>query len=246
MEEADRLYQDSLTSYRSGDLNEAIRKLQKATQLDPAHTDALEALGVLFSKVDRLDEAIETMRQLAKTSPNHIMAHANLSRFYAQKGLILEAEHEQAEARRLSWKADLKAQKTVHSQARTPEQEAKDQERELQSRIERYKKVIELDPKDVLGYFSLGTAYMDGRRLVESREAFERAISVDPNHSPSYFNLGIVYESLNEKNKAIHIYEKGLKIADSRGDMIPLRKMEARLEMLRKSGPPHMGTVPKE
>ena len=234
MEEAERFYQASLALFRSGHLNQAILQLEKSLVLDSQNPDALEMLGVLYSKADRLDEAIEMMKRLAKAAPNHIMAHTNLSRFYVQKGMILEAEQEQAEARRLSWKAELQAQKTASRvKEKTPEEEAQDREQEIQNRIERYRKVIDLDPHDVLGYFSLGTALMDAKRLEEARSAFEKAISVEPNHSPSYFNLGVVLESLGKTEKAIEIYEKGIRVADSRGDMIPLKKMEARLKMLK-------------
>ncbi len=234
MEEAERFYKESLALFRSGHLNEAIVKLEQSLALDPQYPDALETLGVLYSKIDRFDEAIEVMKRLTKVSPNHIMAHTNLSRFYVQKGMILEAEQEQAEARRLSWKAELQAQKTAgRIKEKAPEEEAKDREKEIQSRIERYRKVIDLDPKDVLGYFSLGSALMDAKHLPEAREAFEKAISVNPDHSPSYFNLGVVLESLTQTQEACKIYEKGIRVADSRGDMIPLRKMEARLRMLK-------------
>ncbi len=234
MEEAERLYQESLTLFRSGHLDQAIAKLEQSLTLDSKYPDALETLGVLYAKVEQLDKAIELMKRLTKVAPNHIMARTNLSRFYVQKGMILEAEQEQAEARRLSWKAELQAQKTAgRIKDKTPEEETKDREKEIQSRIERYQKVIELDPKDVLGYFSLGSALMDAKRLQEARSAFEKAISVDPNHSPSYFNLGVVLESLAQAEESCRIYEKGIQVADSRGDMIPLRKMEARLRMLK-------------
>ncbi len=237
MEEAERFYHESLALFRSGHVNQAIARLEKSLTLDPQYPDALETLGVFYSKVDRLDEAIEMMKRLAKVAPNHVMAHTNLSRFYVQKGMILEAEQEQAEARRLSWKAELQAQKAAgRLKEKTPEEDVKDREKEIQNRIERYQKVIELDPHDVLGYFSLGTAFMDAKRLDEARHEFEKAISVEPNHSPSYFNLGVVLESLGKMKEAREIYEKGIPVADSRGDMIPLRKMEARLKMLRENG----------
>ena len=173
-------------------------------------------------------------KRLAQGDPDHIMAHANLSRFYVQKGMILEAEQEQAEARRLSWKAELQTQKqagkVIH---RSAEEEEKERERELKDRITRYEKVIALDPNDVLGYFSLGTAYLDGKLFREAREAFQKAIEVNPEHSPSYFSLGLTLESLGEKTQAVQMYEKGIPVADRRGDIIPLRKMEARLRMLK-------------
>ena len=235
MEEAERLYQEALESFRSGNIQRAITVLERSLAVKPEFPDALEALGVCYSKENRLDEAIDVMKRLIKMAPNHIMAHANLSRFYVQKGMILEAEQEQAEARRLSWKEELKAQKSVHSDPlQTAEQISKENEREIESRIDRYQKVIQLDPQDVLGYFSLGTACLDAKRLEEARSAFEKAVRVDPNHSPSYFSLGLALESLKQVPEAIKVYENGIKVADSRGDMIPLRKMEARLRMLQK------------
>ena len=234
--EAKGLYQESLELYHSGNLSQAIVKLEELLALDPSFSDGLETLGILYSKADRLNDAIETMKRLAKVSPNHVMAHANLSRFYVQKGMILEAEQEQAEARRLSWKAELKTQKQeTGKREQTPEEEARDREKEVSGRIERYKKVIELDPKDVLGYFSLGSAYLDASRLEDAREAFEKAVQVDPKHSPSFFSLGLALESLGRKPEAVDIYERGIKVADQKGDIIPLRKMEARLRMLKDS-----------
>ncbi|MBI4357965.1 MAG: tetratricopeptide repeat protein [Candidatus Omnitrophica bacterium] len=235
MEEAERLYHKSVALFRSGNLTQAISILKEVLALKPDFPDALETLGVLYSKVDQLDDAIEVMKRLARVSPNHIMAHTNLSRFYIQKGMVLEAEREQAEARRLSWKAELQAQKgTGPIKRKSPEELAREEEEEIQGRIERYRKVIELDPKDVLGYFSLGTALLDAERLEEARDAFEKAVTVDAHHSPSYFSLGVVLEALGRKEEAVHIYERGIQVADARGDMIPLRKMEARLNMLRK------------
>ena len=232
--EPKNLDQESLKLYHSGNLNQAIVKLEESVTIDPRFSDGLETLGIFYSKANRLDDAIETMKRLAKVSPNHVMAHANLSRFYVEKGMILEAEQEQAEARRLSWKAELKAQKQVPgTREQTPEEEARDREKELAGRLERYQKVIELDPNDVLGYFSLGSAYLDAHRLEEAHKTFEKAIQVDPKHSPSFFSLGLALESLGKKSEAIHIYEQGTKVADEKGDIIPLRKMEARLRQLK-------------
>ncbi|MBI1978158.1 MAG: tetratricopeptide repeat protein [Candidatus Omnitrophica bacterium] len=233
MSDAKHLYDEALALFRSGNLTQAISQLEEVVRKDPELEDVLETLGVLYAKADRLDEAIETMKHLLRFSPNHIMAHTNLSRFYVQKGMILEAEKEQAEARRLSWKAELKAQKTLSGQEQSSEDETGKGDKDVQARITRYQRVIELDPEDVLGYFSLGTAYLDGRRSEEARKAFEQAIQVDPNHSPSYFSLGVALEALERTKEAVHVYEQGLKVADRRGDMIPLKKMEMRLKALK-------------
>src|SRR3989338_10974754 len=127
MESSEALYQAALSHFRSGDVQQAVAQLEKLLSQDSQHPDALEAVGIFYAKLDRLDDAIQTMKRLTKVSPNHIMAHTNLSRFYAQKGMILEAEQEQAEARRLSWKAELQAQKASgQAVQKSPEEEAQD------------------------------------------------------------------------------------------------------------------------
>ena len=232
MDEANRLYQEAVVLSQNKNFEPSIAKLEEAIRLNSNFPDALEVLGLLYSKANRLDDAIEMMKRLTCVAPNHIMAHTNLSRFYVQKGMILEAEQEQAEARRLSWKAELKEQKLAGAKSKSPEEEARDQAKDIETRINRYQKVIELDPNDVLGYFSLGSTYLDAKRLEEAQATFEKAITVDPNHSPSYFSLGLALESLGRKKEAVQIYQKGVPVAESKGDMIPQKKMQARLDML--------------
>lgn len=233
VDEASHLYHEAVALSQNKNFELSIAKLEKAIQLDPNFPDALEVLGILYSKANRLEDAIEMMKRLARVAPNHIMAHTNLSRFYVQKGMILEAEQEQAEARRLSWKAELKEQKLAGAKSKSPEEEAHDQAKDIETRIQRYQKVIELDPNDVLGYFSLGSTYLDAKRLEDAQVTFKKAIAIDPNHSPSYFSLGLALESLGRKKEAVQVYQKGLPVAESKGDMIPQKKMQARLDMLK-------------
>jgi tetratricopeptide (TPR) repeat protein len=105
------LYQSALRLYREDRLQEAISALEEALETDPQFSDAYEVLGLLYEKKGDIDRAISVTKKLAEADPDHVMAHTNLSRFYVRKGMIQEAEREQAEARRLSWKADLRGQR---------------------------------------------------------------------------------------------------------------------------------------
>ena len=160
----------------------------------------------------------------ASVNPNAVMAHTNLSRCYAAQGLIAEAEREQAEARRLTWKADLKAKRLEMPKP------------DLKGRIERFKKVIDLDPADVLGYFSLGNAYLEAGLNREAADVFYQAVEVDPGHSSSYLGLGTALEALGDTAKARSAYEKGIRVADGRGDVMTQKKMESRLRGLPPAG----------
>ena len=213
-------YREALTLFRREKFPEAAEILEALVREDPAFEDALEALSVTYSKLKRTDDALQTARQWVRLNPKAIMAHTNLSRFYLEKGMIAEAEKEQAEARRLGWIEELKQKKME-----LPKSDPKE-------KIERFQKVIALDPKDVLGYYSLGEAYLENCLLPEAIETFKKGLAADPGHSASYYGLGQAYEAAKEFSKARETYTAGIKIAGEKGDVMTQKKMEARLRQL--------------
>ncbi len=214
------LYQEALQDFKHQNLPEAIRKLKSLLEEDPTAEDGFEALAICYAKTDQLDRAVETAKAWIRLNPLSKMAHVNLSRFYMEKGLIAEAEHEQAEARRLSWIEELKEKKM-----KLPKTDPKE-------KIERFKKVIAYDPKDVLGYYSLGDAYFENAMYQEAVDIFTQGLAVDPHHTSSYLGLGQSHQALGENEKASEVFKKGIKVAEERGDMMPQKKMEARLRQL--------------
>lgn len=207
----------ALTAYREGRTQEALEQLGNLLAEDPSFDDAYEALSVIFYNEKRYDDSIRILKQWITANPHTVMAHTNLSRCYVAKGMILEAEHEQAEARKLTWKAELKEKKLAMPKV------------DYEEKITRYKQIIELDPADVLGYFSLGSVYLEAGRKREAMDAFEKAVAVNPKHTASYDGLGQALESLGDLDKAAEIYKKGIKIGEDQGDMMPQKRMESRL-----------------
>ncbi len=215
-----KLFEEALDLFKQGRLAEAIQKAETLLRNHPDSEDGYEALAIFYSKVNRIDEAVETAKQWIRLNPQSKMARVNLSRFYLQKGLIAEAEHEQAEARRLSWVEELTQKKIAMPKV------------DPQEKIERFKKVIELDPNDVLGYYSLGDAYLEIQRFPEAVQAFTKGLEADPAHSSSYYGLGQAYQAIGEKERAKEIFEKGIRVADEKGDVMTMKKMQARLNQL--------------
>ena len=215
------LYTTALEDYKAARFDEAVKKLHALLNLDPRFEDAHEALSVILYNQNRHDDAIVILKKWIALNPDALMAHTNLSRCYVAKGMILEAEREQSEARRLTWKAELKGKKNELPKIDYDEQ------------IARFKKVIELDPADVLGYFSLGNVYLDSGKKREALETFTKAVEIDPAHSASYYGLGLALESLGDLKKAQEVYERGIRTADARGDMMTQKKMESRLRAIK-------------
>lgn len=214
------LYASALEDYKSARLDSAISKLHQILEADDRFEDAYEALSVILYNQKRYDDAIVLLKKWVAVNPDALMAHTNLSRCYVAKGMIAEAEQEQAEARRLTWKAELKAKNRDLPKIDYEEQ------------ISRYKKVIAFDPADVLGYFSLGNVYLDAGKKREAWETFQKAVETDPKHSASYYGLGLALESLGDIKKAREVYERGIQVADSLGDIMTQRKMESRLRSI--------------
>ncbi len=214
------LYHEAMQDYRENNIETAVQKLQALLVSHPSFEDAYEALAVIFHQQKKFDDSIEIIRKWIGLNPESIMAQTNLSRCFVSKGMIMEAETAQAEARRLTWKAELKAKKIEMPKVDYAEQ------------IDRFKQVIELDPADVLGYFSLGNAYADSGKKREALETFQKAVEVDPKHSSSFLGLGMALESLGDTRKAKLIYAQGIKVAEEKGDMMTQKKMESRLRAI--------------
>lgn len=211
----------ALDDYKSGHTDAACQKLTQAISFDTKFEDGYEALAVIYINTEKFAEAIGIINRWLQINPNAVMAYTNLSRCLMRQGKIQEAEDAQAKAMTLGWR-----------QAAGLKPAAELPKVDYMEKIERFKKVIELDPNDVLGYFSLGNAYLDAYKKDLARETFEKAIQVDPEHSSSYFGLGQAWEALGQKEKAAAIYKQGITIADKKGDMMTQRKMEARLRAI--------------
>ncbi|MBU3759841.1 MAG: tetratricopeptide repeat protein [Candidatus Omnitrophica bacterium] len=210
-------YFQALGAYRDGRTEESLGLLRKLAEASVCPGDVFEALSVILINEKRYDESIVILKRWIAANPSAIMARTNLSRCYAARGMILEAEHEQAEARRLTWKAELKEKKLAMPKV------------DYEEKISRYKQIIDLDPNDVLGYFSLGSVYLEAGRKREAMDVFEKAVSVNPSHTASYDGWGQALEGLGDLERAAHVYTRGIAVGESQGDMLPQKRMESRL-----------------
>ena len=97
-DKARELYGKALDLFAEQKLIDAAGLLAQAVQEDPRFADAHEALGVIYARLDRVDEAIECMNRVLEIDPGSVMAHTNLSVFYMKKGMKEKAEEEKAKA----------------------------------------------------------------------------------------------------------------------------------------------------
>lgn len=86
-----------------GELDAAVEKYRRCTELAPSFFDGWHALGMALMKTDRFPEAIEAGLKATGLRPNDQLAWSSLSMFYVRNHQIAEAESAGVKARILSW-----------------------------------------------------------------------------------------------------------------------------------------------
>ncbi len=83
-------------------------------------------------------------------------------------------------------------------------------QRNYESAISAYKKVIELNANRDDAYYGLGVVYIKMRRYEEAIPQLERAIQLNPDYKDAYFYIAGAYEELKNFAKAAEFFEKHL------------------------------------
>lgn len=103
---------------------------------------------------------------------------------------------------------------------------------DIAARIEQFRKMAEADPNNELGHFSLGRALLDANEFEQAAASFQRALSLNPNLSKAYQLQAAALLKLDQRDQAVEVLQKGVKIADSRGDLMPKNDMIRQLKEL--------------
>ncbi|MEM7144998.1 MAG: tetratricopeptide repeat protein [Verrucomicrobiota bacterium] len=102
MQERDELFDDANGDLAIGELDAAIIKYRRCTELDPDFFDGWHALGMALLKTGDVKEAIGAGLKATTLKPNDLLAWTSLSQMYVQDQQIAEAENAKANARILS------------------------------------------------------------------------------------------------------------------------------------------------
>lgn len=231
---SNKILHQALQLYKEqDDLNLPIALLRESIELDPKNADAYEALGVFLAKQDKLDEAISLMKRLVEINPQEIMAHTNLSVYYMKQNRIEDAEFEKAEATALQFEKAI--EKNMAQKLKKKEEEQK--KIEMEERVGMFKQVLEIDPQDQVANFGLGSIYLETGRYEEGLEPLKTVIEAHRDYSAAYLLLGKTWEKLSNREEAIEIYKQGIAAASKKGDLMPLKDMQNRMNQLLQSSP---------
>src|SRR5579862_6568768 len=106
---------------------------------------------------------------------------------------------------------------------------------ENQQRIEQFRKMAEADPNNEIGHFSLGRELIAAGELEPAIKSLRRVIELNPNIAKAYQLAGSALLQQNRRDEAIAMLTSGIKVADSRGELMPRDEM---IKTLKEIGAP--------
>jgi tetratricopeptide (TPR) repeat protein len=86
------------------------------------------------------------------------------------------------------------------------------------SRIDEIKKMLKTDKQDSFLTYALALEYEKIGNKKEAILIIETLIKTDPAYLGAYYKLGALYEEQNKFDKAIQIYNIGIKLANEKND----------------------------
>jgi folate-binding protein YgfZ len=226
------LLNQGLTLFSEGQDEAAIDKLRQALALQPDLLAAYEALGVILSRHEEYDEAIALMNQLLALDPDHVLAHTNLSIFYMKLGDKEKAEEEKAKATSAAFRAAMREKAKAGDLTVDLEAERQKKELALRERIAMFQEALKFNPEDPLGNFGLGSAHLELQEYAQAIEPFQKTLKSQPKHSVGYASLAKCLDATGQTEQARTILEQGIEVAAAKGDLMPLKTMQAHLQAL--------------
>ena len=104
----------------------------------------------------------------------------------------------------------------------------------MNPRIESLEKMIGGPRDGALLRFSLGNEYLKAGAPAQAAVAFRAAVELDPNYSAAWKVLGKALAEAGDKAEASAAYERGIAVAEAKGDIQAAKEMKVFAKRLSK------------
>lgn len=183
---------------QKNDAKKAIQHYQQASKFDPANMTYLYGLSTAQHRSGQLNEAITTLKQIAKKLPDNAQPWQFMGIYYMQSGQINNAIDPLETATKLAPdNADIKwLLGEVYTQSGRPEQA-----------LGLYQSMIDKKIKTDAAYLKRALIFHALNKLNDAEKSYLAALNINPQLADAYNNLAYITVQ-TEKN-----YEQGLRWA---------------------------------
>ena len=260
--EARARYEEAMTAISNGRASDAIAKLKDAIAMHPRYVRALNDLGVLYLKLNSLEEAAITLREAIKANKRYHVSRLNL-------GIVLSRQtkfRESLEVMKPLYKENPRlpglrmaladayigdnqltaARELLRESAPTKTPDAAEEvethyklglvlsrEENYQESIAELKKAIDLDPNAANAHLLLGGALLQLQRVGEAERALLRSYALGKQSMGSaQLLLGQLYTGQQKYDLALAAFEQYLKDVPNAANAAQVRSA---IEMVKKT-----------
>ncbi len=218
----------------TGSLDEALKYLDKATEVSPEKVQPYLLRAVLFANQNEHDKSEKELKAALKREPKNKESILNmLADMYIMRGNFTEAAKIYTEI------AKIREESEEYFNLGVLYTKLKDLKRAEAS----FEKAVELDANHIKAQMVLGNIYQVEGDYARAIEQYEKVIKIDPVHLAAHTRLSQVYHQLELYDKALEVNERIMEIAPeevqsylrSSGIYLALEKNDRAREVLEKA-----------
>lgn len=99
-------------------------------------------------------------------------------------------------------------------------------------RLQKLTEMLEQQPNDPFLTYAIAMEYLGMSDLHRAEQQFKAVLLIDPNHLAAHYQLGVLLPNLNKDAEAITLLEKGLILAQQKGDLKTKNEFRSALDEL--------------
>jgi len=205
-----RAREDLDHSDRDGNIDAAIKLLERAVQLDPQSAASYAALGEAYESKNIFNPDQQWTKLASEYANKAVSLDNYLAASHVSLGLVKMSAGDSAEAeKQFGAAADLDPKSAI------PHRDfglLYDKTGKADQATEELKHALQLDPNDWKTYMAMGLHAYQAGQFKEAASAWETALKLEPDNVPALRNLGAVYHSLGQDDDAVAALQHALEI----------------------------------
>ena len=188
-------YGDLINCYiTTGQTDQAIAYFKQRIEEDPHEAESWSALGDIYRRLDRLEEAAEMYEYVLAIDPTHIWANMHLANSYYDLNRFHEAIDSLNEAMAHGLETSM-----IHASLGDCHYRL---ENYLDAQKE-YNKALSINEYLTEAWSGLGYVYSDNGDSHNAIKFFEKAYELEPFNDDHLYNLAAEYRKIDENEKAL-------------------------------------------
>ena len=189
IEQAEKHFKLGVQYFEEKQMEDALRELRKAVELNPQHTDARYNLGSLYHVLKAYSRAIKEYQELLRINPNYPKVHTAFANLYYERGLMM-------------WSRAVRLDQMAYWLPDTTRKLPFQDKAELTHLVQEYLNKVNVDSADGETYSKLSQAY-----FILAGDEYELAVEANPMDTTAQLYLGMTYSEQGHTDKAWARYE---------------------------------------